>query len=146
MARFVDQSTDAKNAGAEIAARRQLLDRLELEGLLVPTDALQVDLAAISATSVSGAVTSWCADTCTTVEAMKTSGTPPRDPVMGRRVLLSRNQWTATMATLRKPAKKALRLDGFWSIIEGLAVLAHDIKGLLEHLGWREQARPRVPL
>ena len=35
-------------------------------------------------------------------------------------------------------AMNALRLDGFWSITEGLAALAHDIRGMLELLGWRE--------
>ena len=42
------------------------------------------------------------------------------------------------MATLRSLAMNALRLDGFWSITEGLAALSHDIKGLLSLLGWRE--------
>jgi hypothetical protein len=42
------------------------------------------------------------------------------------------------MATLRILAMNALRLDGFWSITEGLAVLSHDIRGLLALLGWRE--------
>jgi len=42
------------------------------------------------------------------------------------------------MATLRSLAMNALRLDGFWSITEGLAALAHDIPGLLALLGWRE--------
>jgi hypothetical protein len=42
------------------------------------------------------------------------------------------------MATLRSLAMNALRLDGFWSITEGLAALAHDIRGLLALLGWRE--------
>ena len=30
------------------------------------------------------------------------------------------------MATLRSLAMNALRLDGFWSITEGLAALSHD--------------------
>jgi hypothetical protein len=34
-------------------------------------------------------------------------------------------------------AINALRLDGIWSITEGIASLAHDIKGLLRLLGWR---------
>jgi hypothetical protein len=42
------------------------------------------------------------------------------------------------LATLRSLAVNALRLDGFWSITEGLAALAHDIRGLLALLGWRE--------
>ena len=42
------------------------------------------------------------------------------------------------MATLRSLAMNALRLDGYWSITEGLAALSHDIKGLLSLLGWRE--------
>jgi hypothetical protein len=42
------------------------------------------------------------------------------------------------MATLRSLAMSALRLDGFWSITEGLAALSHDIRGLLSLLGWRE--------
>jgi len=33
------------------------------------------------------------------------------------------------LATLRSLAMKALRLNGFWSITEGLAALAHDIPG-----------------
>ena len=45
------------------------------------------------------------------------------------------------MATLRSLAMNALRLDGFWSITEGLAALAHDIRGLLAVLGWREPAQ-----
>jgi hypothetical protein len=45
------------------------------------------------------------------------------------------------LATLRSLAMNALRLDGFWSITEGLAALAHDIRGLLAILGWREPAQ-----
>jgi len=45
------------------------------------------------------------------------------------------------LATLRSLAMNALRLDGFWSITEGLAALAHDIPGLLALLGWREPAQ-----
>ena len=45
------------------------------------------------------------------------------------------------MATLRSLAMNALRLDGYWSITEGLAALAHDIRGLLALLGWREPAQ-----
>jgi hypothetical protein len=29
---------------------------------------------------------------------------------------------------------------GIWSITEGIASLAHDIKGLLRLMGWREPA------
>jgi hypothetical protein len=43
-------------------------------------------------------------------------------------------------ATLRSMAINALRLDGIWSIIEDIAALAHDIKGLLRLLGWRPAA------
>ena len=45
------------------------------------------------------------------------------------------------LATLRSLAMNALRLEGFWSITEGLAALAHDIPGLLALLGWREPAQ-----
>jgi hypothetical protein len=45
------------------------------------------------------------------------------------------------LATLRSLAINALRLDGIWSITEGIASLAHDIKGLLRLLGWREPTR-----
>jgi hypothetical protein len=45
------------------------------------------------------------------------------------------------LATLRSLAMNALRLDGYWSITEGLADLAHDIRGLLALLGWREPAQ-----
>ena len=41
-------------------------------------------------------------------------------------------------ATLRSMAINTLRLEGIWSITEGNAALAHDIKGLLRLLGWRE--------
>ena len=37
----------------------------------------------------------------------------------------------------------ALRLDGFWSITEGLTALAHGIPGLLALLGWREPDQER---
>jgi len=45
------------------------------------------------------------------------------------------------LATLRSLAMNALRVDGYWSITEGLATLAHDIRGLLALLGWREPAQ-----
>ena len=44
------------------------------------------------------------------------------------------------LATLRSLAINALRLNGFWSITEGIAALAHDIEGLLRLMGWREPA------
>lgn len=44
------------------------------------------------------------------------------------------------MASLRSLAMNALRRDGIWSIAEGMAALAHNIKGLLKLLGWREPA------
>ena len=44
------------------------------------------------------------------------------------------------LATLCSLAINALRLDGIWSITEGIASLAHDIKGLLGLLGWRPAA------
>jgi hypothetical protein len=44
------------------------------------------------------------------------------------------------LATLRSLAINALRLEGIWSITEGIAALAHDIKGLLRLLGWTEPA------
>ena len=46
------------------------------------------------------------------------------------------------LATLRSMAMNALRLDGFWSIAEGLAALSHDITGLLRLLGWQEPLQP----
>ena len=45
------------------------------------------------------------------------------------------------LATLRSLAMNALRLGDFWSITEGLAALAHDIRDLLALLGWREPAQ-----
>jgi len=54
------------------------------------------------------------------------------------------NNTCCIMATLRSLAMNALRLDGFWSITEGLAALAHDIRGMLELLGWREAAQPQA--
>jgi len=44
------------------------------------------------------------------------------------------------LATLRSMAINALRLDWIWSITEGIAFLAHGIKGLLSLLGWQELA------
>jgi predicted transposase YbfD/YdcC len=41
------------------------------------------------------------------------------------------------LATLRSLAINALRLDGIWSVTEGIAALAHDIMGMLRLLGWR---------
>jgi hypothetical protein len=49
------------------------------------------------------------------------------------------------LATLRSLAMNALRLGDFWSITEGLAALAHDIRGLLALLGWREPAQALSP-
>jgi hypothetical protein len=34
------------------------------------------------------------------------------------------------LAMLRSMAMNALRLDGIWSVTEGIAALAHDLKGL----------------
>jgi len=49
------------------------------------------------------------------------------------------------LATLRSLAINALRLDGIWSITEGIAALAHDIRGLLRLLGWRHAKAPESP-
>jgi hypothetical protein len=45
------------------------------------------------------------------------------------------------LATLRSLSMNALRLEGFWSITEGLAALAHDIPGLLVLPGCHEPAQ-----
>jgi len=50
------------------------------------------------------------------------------------------NNGVQILATLRSMAINALRLDGIWSITEGIAAPAHDIKGLLRLLGWRPAA------
>ena len=50
------------------------------------------------------------------------------------------NNGVQILDTLRSLAINALRLDGIWSITEGIAALAHDIKGLLRLLGWQEPA------
>jgi len=50
------------------------------------------------------------------------------------------NNGVQILATLRSLAINALRLEGIWSITEGIAALAHDVKGLLRLLGWREPA------
>jgi hypothetical protein len=42
------------------------------------------------------------------------------------------------MATLHSLDMNPLRLEGFWSITEGLAALTHDIRKLLSLLGWQE--------
>lgn len=44
------------------------------------------------------------------------------------------------LATLTSLAINVLRLDGIWSITEGIAALAHDIKGLLRLVVWQEPA------
>ena len=44
------------------------------------------------------------------------------------------------IAMLRTMAINSLRLNGIWSVTEGIAALAHDIKGLLMLTGWREPA------
>jgi predicted transposase YbfD/YdcC len=44
------------------------------------------------------------------------------------------------VAMLLTMAINSLRLNGIWSVTEGIASLAHDIKGLLMLLGWREPA------
>lgn len=44
------------------------------------------------------------------------------------------------LATLRSVAINALPPYGNWSISEGIAALASDIKGLLRMLGWRPAA------
>lgn len=41
------------------------------------------------------------------------------------------------LATLGSLAINALRLQGIRSITEGIAALAHDIRGLLRLLGWK---------
>ena len=51
------------------------------------------------------------------------------------------NNGVQILATLRSMAINALRLEGIWSITEGIAALAHDIKGLLTLLGWRAMAQ-----
>lgn len=49
------------------------------------------------------------------------------------------NNGVQILATLRSLAINALRLDGIWSITEGIAALAHDIKGLLRLLRLRKE-------
>jgi hypothetical protein len=44
------------------------------------------------------------------------------------------------LATTGSLAINGLRLDGIWSVTEGIAALAHGIKGLVQLLGWREPA------
>ena len=44
------------------------------------------------------------------------------------------------VAMLRTMAINSLRLNGIWSVTEGIAALAHDIKGLLMLLGRRKPA------
>jgi len=44
------------------------------------------------------------------------------------------------VAMLRTMAINSLRLNVIWSVTEGIAALAHDIKGLLMLLGWRKPA------
>jgi predicted transposase YbfD/YdcC len=54
----------------------------------------------------------------------------PRDTQLGEDAHRYREvNGVEIMATLRSLAMNALRLDGFWTITEGLAALAHDIRG-----------------
>ena len=55
------------------------------------------------------------------------------------------NNGVQIQATLRSLAINALRLNGIWSITEGIAALAYDIKGLFRFLGWRSARRQRAP-
>jgi hypothetical protein len=58
----------------------------------------------------------------------------------GRRPPLPGGNGVQILGTLRSLAINALRLEGIWSITEGIAALAHDIAGLLRLLGWRATA------
>ncbi len=49
------------------------------------------------------------------------------------------------LATLRILDMDALRLNGFWLIIEGLAALAFEITGLLALLAWQKPAQKLRP-
>jgi hypothetical protein len=49
------------------------------------------------------------------------------------------------VAMLRTIAINSLRPNGIWSATEGIAALAHDIKGLLLLLGRREPATAQPP-
>ena len=67
----------------------------------------------------------------------------PRDTQLGEDAHRYREvNGVQIMATLRSLAMNALRFDGIWSITEGMAALAHDIRGLLELLGWQEAFDP----
>jgi hypothetical protein len=46
------------------------------------------------------------------------------------------------VAMLSTMAIYSLRLNGIWSVAESIASLAHDIRGLLRLMGWRETAEP----
>lgn len=61
---------------------------------------------------------------------------PPREDTHRYR----ENNIVQILATLRSLAMYTLRLDGIWSITEGIVALAHDIRGQLRLLGWREGA------
>ena len=73
----------------------------------------------------------------------------PRHPTPRRRAPLPRDQRRSDPGHTPQPGDVdavgrrpyALRLDGFWSITEGLAALSHDIPGLLALLGWQEPAQ-----
>jgi len=62
-------------------------------------------------------------------------------PLRGDAHRYRENNGVQILATLRSMAINALRLEGIWSITEGIAALAHDIKGLLTLLGWRAMAQ-----
>ena len=56
----------------------------------------------------------------------------PRDTKLGEDAHRYRERnGMQILATLRILAINSLRLNGIWSITEGLAALAHNIKGLL---------------
>jgi predicted transposase YbfD/YdcC len=147
----IAQTTYATDAGGEIQALRQLLEavelELELEDIAVrshgirdgkPTDEIRYDVTSLR--TGAKALLRHVRDRW----SIENSWHWVRDvPLREDAHRYRESNGVQIMATLRSLAINALRLDGIWSITEGIAALAHDIRGLLKLLGWREPRRQR---
>jgi hypothetical protein len=78
----------------------------------------------------------FCSSTYATAGQSRTPGTPRDTQLREDRHRYRESNSVRILDTLRSLAMNALQLEGYWSITDGLAALAHDIRGLLALLGW----------
>jgi hypothetical protein len=117
------------------AALRHLLEAVDLEGVLVQAD--ETRFHATSLRTGATALLQHIRDRWSIENSWhRVQDVPLREDAHRYR----ENNGVQILATLRSLAINALRLIGIWSITEGIASLAHDIKGLLRLMGWREPA------